>query len=66
MKICKSAELGRIDITQVSDKMKAVLTIASMVRESGKSLTAEAIKKAKEEIPDKQRKRPVNYYFTSL
>jgi uncharacterized peroxidase-related enzyme len=33
----------------VSDKMKALLTIASMVRESGKSVTAEAIQKAKDE-----------------
>lgn len=33
----------------VSEKMKALLTIASMVRESGKSVTAEAIEKAKAE-----------------
>jgi uncharacterized peroxidase-related enzyme len=33
----------------VSDKMKALLTIASMVRESGKSVTTEAIQKAKDE-----------------
>jgi uncharacterized peroxidase-related enzyme len=33
----------------VSDKMKALLTIASMVRESGKSVTPEAIEKAKAE-----------------
>jgi uncharacterized peroxidase-related enzyme len=33
----------------VSDKMKALLTIAALVRESGKSVTAEAIAKAKTE-----------------
>jgi uncharacterized peroxidase-related enzyme len=33
----------------VSEKMKALLTIASMVRESGKSVTPEAIEKAKAE-----------------
>jgi uncharacterized peroxidase-related enzyme len=33
----------------VSDKMKALLTIASMVRESGKSVTNEAIERAKAE-----------------
>ncbi len=33
----------------VSDKMKALLTIASMVRESGKAVTKEAIDKAKAE-----------------
>ncbi len=38
-----------ISAAPVSDKMKALLTIASMVRESGKSVTAEAIQKAKEE-----------------
>jgi uncharacterized peroxidase-related enzyme len=39
------------DITtaQLSDKMKALLTIASMVRESGKAVTKEAIDKAKAE-----------------
>ena len=38
-----------ISTAPVSDKMKALLTIASMVRESGKSVTAEAIQKAKDE-----------------
>lgn len=38
-----------INSAPVSDKMKALLTIASMVRESGKSVTAEAIQKAKDE-----------------
>jgi uncharacterized peroxidase-related enzyme len=38
-----------ISSAPVSDKMKALLTIASMVRESGKSVTAEAIQKAKDE-----------------
>jgi uncharacterized peroxidase-related enzyme len=33
----------------VSEKVKALLTIASMVRESGKSVTTEAIEKAKAE-----------------
>jgi uncharacterized peroxidase-related enzyme len=39
------------DITtaQLSDKMKALLIIASMVRESGKAVTKEAIDKAKAE-----------------
>lgn len=39
------------DITSapVSNKMKALLTIASLTRESGKSVTAEAIEKAKAE-----------------
>jgi uncharacterized peroxidase-related enzyme len=39
------------DISQapVSEKMKALLTIASMVRESGKAVTKEAIDKAKAE-----------------
>ena len=36
-----------IGTAPVSDKMKALLTIAAMVRESGKSVTAEAIQKAK-------------------
>src|SRR5206468_2113037 len=34
---------------QVSNKMKALLTIASMVRENGKAVTKEAINKAKAE-----------------
>jgi len=38
-----------IATAQVSDKMKALLTIASMVRESGKAVTKEAIDKAKAE-----------------
>jgi uncharacterized peroxidase-related enzyme len=38
-----------INSAPVSDKIKALLTIASMVRESGKSVTAEAIQKAKDE-----------------
>lgn len=38
-----------INSAPVSDKMKALLTIASMVRESGKSVTAEAIQKAKDQ-----------------
>ena len=39
------------DITTapVSDKMKALLTIASQVQESGKNVTTEAIQKAKDE-----------------
>jgi uncharacterized peroxidase-related enzyme len=39
------------DITNapVSDKMKALLTIASQVQESGRSVTAEAIQKARDE-----------------
>ena len=38
-----------ISAAPVSDKMKALLTIAAMVRESGKSVTAEAIAAAKAE-----------------
>lgn len=38
-----------IGTAPVTDKMKALLTIASMVRENGKSVTAEAIEKAKAE-----------------
>ena len=38
-----------IGTAPVSPKMKALLTIAAMVRESGKSVTAEAIAKAKAE-----------------
>ena len=38
-----------IGTAPVSDKMKALLTIASMVRESGKSVSVEAIQKAKDE-----------------
>jgi uncharacterized peroxidase-related enzyme len=38
-----------VDTAPVSNKMKALLTIASMVRESGKSVTSEAIQKAKDE-----------------
>jgi len=36
-----------ISTAQVSNKMKALLTIASMVRENGKTVTKEAIDKAK-------------------
>jgi len=36
-----------INTAPVSDKMKALLTIASMTRESGKSVTAEAVAAAK-------------------
>jgi uncharacterized peroxidase-related enzyme len=38
-----------IATAQISDKMKALLTIASMVRENGKTVTKEAIDKAKAE-----------------
>lgn len=38
-----------IGTAPVSEKMKALLTIASMVRESGKSVTPAAIAKAKQE-----------------
>lgn len=38
-----------ISTAPVSNKMKALLTIAAMVRESGKSVRAEAIQKAKDE-----------------
>ena len=38
-----------IESAPVSPKMKALLTIAAMVRESGKSVTTVAIQKAKEE-----------------
>lgn len=38
-----------IETAQVSNKMKALLTIASMTRESGKAVTKEAIDKAKAE-----------------
>ena len=38
-----------IAAAQLSNKMKALLTIASMVRESGKAVTKEAIDKAKTE-----------------
>lgn len=38
-----------ISTAQVTDKMKALLTIASMVRENGKAVTKEAIDKAKAE-----------------
>ena len=40
---------GDISSASVSPKMKALLSIASMVRESGKSVTPEAIQKAKNE-----------------
>jgi uncharacterized peroxidase-related enzyme len=40
---------ANIITAQVSDKMKALLTIASMVRESGKAVTKEAVDKAKTE-----------------
>ena len=45
----KTAEIVKTDIPNapVSDKMKALLTIAAMVRESGKSVTTAAIEKAK-------------------
>ena len=45
----ETTTLVKIDIdgAPVSDKMKALLRIASMVRESGKSVTAEAIADAK-------------------
>ena len=47
----ETAEKVKQDITKapVSDKMKALLTIASMVRESGKAVTKEAIENAKAE-----------------
>jgi uncharacterized peroxidase-related enzyme len=38
-----------VSTAPVSEKMKALLTIAAMVRESGKSVTTEAIEKAKAE-----------------
>ena len=38
-----------INTAPVTNKMKALLTIASMVRESGKAVTPEAIENAKEE-----------------
>lgn len=38
-----------IDTAPVTNKMKALLRIAAMVRESGKSVTPEAIQKAKDE-----------------
>ena len=38
-----------ITTAQVSDKMKALLTIASQVQESGKNVTTESIQKAKDE-----------------
>lgn len=45
-----SEEVKRNILTApVSPKMKALLTISTMVRESGKSVTAEAIAKAKQE-----------------
>lgn len=46
-----TAEKVKQDITTapVSNKMKALFTIASMVRENGKSVTTEAIEKAKAE-----------------
>ena len=46
-----TAEKVKQDITTapVSNKMKALLTIASMVMENGKSVTTEAIEKAKAE-----------------
>ena len=37
-----------IDAAQVSDKMKALLTIAAQVQEGGKHVTKEAIQKAKD------------------
>jgi uncharacterized peroxidase-related enzyme len=37
-----------INTAPVSDKMKALLTIASLTRQSGKSVTSEAIQKAKD------------------
>ena len=39
---------ANIETAPVSDKMKALLTIASLVRESGKSVTPEVIQKARE------------------
>src|SRR5947208_380243 len=38
-----------ISTTPISEKMKALLTIASLVRESGKAVTADAVEKAKRE-----------------
>ena len=40
---------NNISTSQLSPKIKALLTIASMVRESGKAVTAEAIQNAKDE-----------------
>ncbi|MBI1780396.1 MAG: peroxidase-related enzyme [Sphingobacteriales bacterium] len=37
-----------ISTSQVSDKMKALLTIAAQVQESGKSVTTESVQKAKD------------------
>lgn len=37
-----------INTAQVSDKMKALLTIAAQVQESGKSVTTESVQKAKD------------------
>ena len=47
----ETSEKVKQDITKapVSEKMKALLTIASMVRESGKAVTKEAIARAKTE-----------------
>jgi uncharacterized peroxidase-related enzyme len=47
----ETAQKVKTDIgtAPVTNKMKALLTIASMVRESGKSVTKEAIEKAKAE-----------------
>jgi uncharacterized peroxidase-related enzyme len=47
----ETSEKVKQDITTapVSNKMKRLLTIASMVRESGKSVTGEAIQQAKDE-----------------
>ena len=39
---------SNIETAPVSDKMKALLTIASLVRESGKAVTAEVIEKARQ------------------
>lgn len=48
---CDTASKVKEDISTapVSDKMKALLTIADMVRQSGKNVTDEAINKAKAE-----------------
>ncbi len=48
---CETAEAIKKDIStaHISEKMKALLTIASLVQKSGKAVTTEAIAKAKTE-----------------
>lgn len=47
---CETSAIAKVDIesTPVSDKMKALLVIASLVQQGGKHVTAEAVVRARE------------------